>query len=43
MSQRPGYIYIWEFHVNPGSQARFEEIYGPAGSWVQLFRQATAT
>jgi heme-degrading monooxygenase HmoA len=41
MSQRPGYIYIWEFQVKPGLQARFEEIYGPAGAWVQLFRRAS--
>jgi heme-degrading monooxygenase HmoA len=40
MPQPTGYIYIWDFQVKPGSQSRFEEIYGPVGSWVQLFRRA---
>jgi heme-degrading monooxygenase HmoA len=34
------YAYIWEFHVRPGKQADFENIYGPEGKWVELFRQA---
>ena len=29
---------IWEFQVKPDSIADFEQIYGPAGAWAQLFR-----
>ena len=32
---------IWEFHVKPGSEAAFEQLYGPDGEWVQLFRLAS--
>jgi heme-degrading monooxygenase HmoA len=35
------YVYIWEFLVRPGREAEFELHYGPAGSWVQLFRTAS--
>jgi heme-degrading monooxygenase HmoA len=34
------YAYIWEFEVRPGREAEFEGYYGPAGSWVRLFRTA---
>lgn len=34
------YIIIWEFHVKPGSEGQFEQVYGPNGNWVRLFRQA---
>lgn len=34
------YTCIWEFQVAPEYQAAFERHYGPAGIWVQLFRQA---
>jgi heme-degrading monooxygenase HmoA len=28
---------IWEFQVKGGSEARFEQFYGPHGDWVRLF------
>ncbi len=34
-----GYLVMWEFEVNPGMEARFEEVYGPSGSWARLFEQ----
>ena len=34
------FVYIWEFQVKPGSEAAFEQAYGPDGDWVQLFRKA---
>jgi heme-degrading monooxygenase HmoA len=33
------YTIIWEFHVRPGSETHFEQVYGPDGDWVRLFRQ----
>jgi heme-degrading monooxygenase HmoA len=33
------YIIIWEFQVKEGCEAQFEQLYGPAGAWVQLFRR----
>jgi heme-degrading monooxygenase HmoA len=32
------FIAIWEFRVRPGGGTRFEQLYGPAGDWVRLFR-----
>ncbi len=32
------YARIWEFHVKPGKEAEFEELYGPDGRWTRLFR-----
>ena len=29
---------MWEFHVEPGAIAEFEQIYGPEGDWARLFR-----
>jgi quinol monooxygenase YgiN len=34
------YLALWEFQVSPDSISAFEEIYGPDGSWAQLFRQS---
>ena len=34
------HLAIWEFLVKPGCESRFEQIYGPAGDWVHLFRRA---
>jgi heme-degrading monooxygenase HmoA len=31
---------VWEFRVKPGAAAEFERHYGPAGTWVSLFRKA---
>jgi heme-degrading monooxygenase HmoA len=35
-----GYTYLWEFIVAPEHVAEFEQVYGPAGPWVVLFRQS---
>jgi len=35
------YVYVWEFDVAEGRTAEFEEIYGPEGAWVALFRRAS--
>jgi heme-degrading monooxygenase HmoA len=35
-----GYATLWAFTVRPERQAEFETHYGPAGTWVTLFRQA---
>lgn len=32
-----GFLVIWQFQVREGMEARFEEIYGPRGDWIQLF------
>ncbi len=32
------YVRIWQFIVKPGSEDRFEALYGQAGGWVDLFR-----
>ena len=34
------YIYMWEYLVDPEKVAEFERAYGPAGTWVDLFRRA---
>jgi heme-degrading monooxygenase HmoA len=31
---------VWEFQVKPESIAAFEKIYGPEGTWAQLFHQS---
>jgi len=31
------FLVVWEFLARPGSEARFEEIYGPTGAWARLF------
>jgi heme-degrading monooxygenase HmoA len=31
------YLVVWEFEVQPGSERRFEAMYGPDGPWVGLF------
>jgi quinol monooxygenase YgiN len=36
------YIILWEFTVAPEHVPAFEAAYGPAGSWVALFRRAPA-
>ena len=33
------FLVIWEFLVRPGKEQLFEQIYGPDGDWVQLFKQ----
>lgn len=34
------YSYIWEFLAAPDQEGEFARVYGPQGSWVQLFRRA---
>ena len=31
---------LWEFRIQEGRAAAFEELYGPEGGWVRLFRKA---
>lgn len=39
MNQRDWrFVVIWEFHVRPGNEQRFEQIYGPEGEWARLFK-----
>jgi heme-degrading monooxygenase HmoA len=32
------FVILWEFEVKPGSEERFERVYGPGGDWDSLFR-----
>ena len=34
------FLLIWEFSVRSGSERQFEEVYGPDGAWMRLFRTA---
>jgi heme-degrading monooxygenase HmoA len=36
------YLTIWEFMVRVGAEHEFEELYGPSGAWVELFRTAAS-
>ncbi len=33
------YVAVWEFLVKPGFESWFEQVYGPEGDWVRLFRR----
>jgi heme-degrading monooxygenase HmoA len=33
------FVALWEFEVKPGSEDRFQRVYGPKGQWVRLFRR----
>jgi heme-degrading monooxygenase HmoA len=33
------FVILWEFEVKPGSEDRFQRVYGPKGAWVRLFRR----
>lgn len=33
------HVVIWEYETRPGSESAFEQLYGPAGAWVELFRE----
>lgn len=35
-----GYLVIWEFRVRSGREQKFQEVYGPAGDWAELFRKS---
>jgi heme-degrading monooxygenase HmoA len=32
------YVIVWEFRINPQTEAEFVRHYGPDGSWAQFFR-----
>ena len=34
------YVLVWEFRVRPEARDAFEQLYGPEGAWVKLFREA---
>lgn len=34
------YVYLWEFRVRKERLSEFEDVYGPDGAWVELFRRA---
>ena len=34
------YVIVWEFRINPQTEAEFVKHYGPDGSWARLFREA---
>jgi heme-degrading monooxygenase HmoA len=34
------YLAVWEFEVTPESRGQFEKVYGPEGTWAQLFRHS---
>lgn len=31
------YVIVWEFQAKPDAEEEFEQVYGPAGEWAQLF------
>jgi hypothetical protein len=33
------FVILWEFEVKPGSEDRFQVVYGADGPWVRLFRR----
>jgi heme-degrading monooxygenase HmoA len=35
------YVVVWAFRPRPGRELEFERAYGPGGSWVALFREAS--
>lgn len=39
-AKKPGYVYLWEYTVEPRFVAEFERAYGPDGAWVALFERA---
>jgi hypothetical protein len=36
------FVVLWEFDVKPGSETRFEKVYGPSGQWARLFQRDPA-
>jgi len=34
------YLYLWRYEVPAEYRRRFEEVYGPEGDWVELFRDS---
>ncbi|HEY7103076.1 MAG TPA: antibiotic biosynthesis monooxygenase [Mycobacteriales bacterium] len=33
-------VRVWEYEVVPGREAEFEQLYGSAGAWAQLFARS---
>lgn len=33
-------VRVWEYEVAPGLEAEFEQLYGSAGAWAQLFARS---
>ena len=33
------YVIVWRLRPHPGRETAFEQAYGPAGAWTQLFRR----
>ena len=33
------FLALWEYEVKPGSEERFEKVYGPEGDWARLFQK----
>jgi heme-degrading monooxygenase HmoA len=31
------FVALWEFEVKPGSEEKFEKVYGAEGAWAKLF------
>jgi heme-degrading monooxygenase HmoA len=34
-------VRVWEYEVAAGREAQFEQLYGSAGAWAQLFARST--
>jgi heme-degrading monooxygenase HmoA len=33
------FVTLWEFEVKSGCEVLFEQLYGPEGEWLELFRR----
>jgi len=40
VSDRSGYMYMWEYMVAPDKLGEFERVYSPEGEWARLFSRA---
>jgi len=36
----PTYVIVWQYDIHPIRSAEFEQLYGPAGGWSQLFQRS---
>jgi heme-degrading monooxygenase HmoA len=36
------FVALWEFEVKPGSEEKFEKVYGAEGEWARLFARDAA-
>jgi len=36
------FVALWEFEVKPGSEEKFEKVYGAEGAWAKLFARDAA-